>query len=67
MNRCDQNAAKDVDPFLYYPGPDFSIVQRLEINDFNLTVVFQSFDGSAIPDSCQNNVLPWELLLAKNY
>lgn len=40
--------------------------QKLEIENFDLTMVFQSFDGSKIPDSYHYNELPWELALMKN-
>ena len=40
--------------------------QKLEIENFDLTMVFQSFDGSEIPDSYHYNELPWELALMKN-
>lgn len=41
--------------------------QRLEIEDFKMTMVFQSFDGSNVPDNYTYNALPWELLVMKNF
>jgi len=41
--------------------------QYLEIDDYNLTLLFQSFDGSSVPDSYHYNELPWELVLTKNF
>ncbi|MEN8155610.1 MAG: non-reducing end alpha-L-arabinofuranosidase family hydrolase [Bacteroidota bacterium] len=41
--------------------------QKLEIDDYNLSLLFQSFDGTKIPDSYHYNELPWELILMKNY
>lgn len=41
--------------------------QRLEIADYNLTMVFQTFDGSTVPDLYNYNALPWELVLMKNH
>ena len=39
--------------------------QKLEIEDYNLTMLFQTFDGSGIPDTYNYNELPWELVLMK--
>ena len=41
--------------------------QKLEIEDYKLTMLFQSFDGSVIPHCYNYNELPWELALMKNY
>jgi len=41
--------------------------QKLEIEDYKLTMLFQTFDGSIISDSYSYNELPWELVLMKNY
>jgi len=41
--------------------------QRLEIDDFRLTMVFQSFNGSEVPDDYDYHALPWELVVMKNY
>lgn len=41
--------------------------QKLEIEDFNLKLLYQSFDSSNIPDKHDYNELPWELALMKNY
>lgn len=41
--------------------------QKLEIEDYKLRMLFQTFDGSIIPDSYNYNELPWELALMKNY
>jgi endo-1,4-beta-xylanase len=40
--------------------------QELVIADYNLSMIFQTFDGSAVPDSYNYNDLPWELILMKN-
>jgi len=41
--------------------------QKLEIDDYHLSLLFQSFDGTMVPDSYHYNELPWNLLLMKNY
>ncbi|HDS07373.1 MAG TPA: hypothetical protein ENO05_07070 [Bacteroides sp.] len=41
--------------------------QRLEIDDFRLTMVFQSFNGSTVTGNDHYNALPWELAVMKNY
>ena len=41
--------------------------QRLEIEDFDIQMVFQSFDGSHIPNGYDYNELPWELAVMRNY
>jgi len=41
--------------------------QRLEIEDFNIQMVFQSFDGSHVPNGYDYNELPWELAVMRNY
>lgn len=41
--------------------------QRLEIDSYNMQMIFQSFDGSQIPDDFHYNELPWELYMMKNY
>jgi len=41
--------------------------QKLEIEDYNIQIMFQSFDGTKIPDGYNYNELPWELLLIRNY
>ncbi len=41
--------------------------QKLEIEDYNFTMLFQTFDGSIFPDTYNYNELPWELLLMKNF
>lgn len=40
--------------------------QKLEIEDFNLHILFQSFDGSNTPDGYNYNELPWELAVMRN-
>ena len=40
--------------------------QRLEIDDYRMTVLLQGFDGSRVPDSYDRNELPWELALMRN-
>lgn len=41
--------------------------QRLEIKDFNIRMIFQSFDGSRIPENYIYDDLPWELAVMQNY
>jgi len=41
--------------------------QRLEIDDYKLSMVFQAFDASGIPDTFDYDLLPWSLWLARNY
>lgn len=41
--------------------------QKLEIEDYNLRMLFQTFDSSNTPDSYNYNELPWELVLSQNY
>jgi len=41
--------------------------QKLEIDDFNIEMLFQSFDGSETPDNYQYSGLPWEFVLGVNY
>ncbi len=41
--------------------------QKLEIENFNLRILFQSFDGSKTPDGYDYNELPWELAVMRNY
>ena len=41
--------------------------QKLEIEDYNIQIMFQSFDGSSTPDGYNYNELPWELAVIKNF
>ncbi len=41
--------------------------QKLEIEDFKLCLMYQSFDGTEIPDTYHYNELPWALFIMKNY
>lgn len=41
--------------------------QKLEIESFNIDMLFQSFDGSNTPDTYNYNELPWELAVMRNY
>ncbi|NOR75737.1 MAG: hypothetical protein GQ525_11325 [Draconibacterium sp.] len=41
--------------------------QKLEIEDYNFTMLFQTFDGSRFTDTYKYDELPWELILMKNY
>jgi len=41
--------------------------QKLEITDFNITMLMQSFDGSAFSDNYYYSELPWELAIVTNY
>jgi endo-1,4-beta-xylanase len=41
--------------------------QKLEIESFNIQMLFQSFDASATPDDYNYNELPWELSVMRNY
>lgn len=41
--------------------------QKLEIDDLNIEILFQSFDGSDTPDDYNYNELPWELAVMRNY
>lgn len=41
--------------------------QRLAIDDYKLTMIFQGFDGTAVPDNYLYNALPWELVVMSNH
>ena len=41
--------------------------QKLEIEDYKMTMLFQTFDGSRFPDTYNYDELPWKLILMKNY
>lgn len=41
--------------------------QRLEIEDFNLQLLFQAFDAENIGDDYDYDELPWELAVMRNY
>jgi len=41
--------------------------QRLEIEDYNLQLLFQAFDAENIGDGYDYDELPWELAIMKNY
>ena len=41
--------------------------QKLEIEDFNLTLLFQAFDAEPIGADYNYDNLPWELAIMKNY
>lgn len=41
--------------------------QKLEIEDYKLRLLFQSFDGTLLPDTYNYNELPWKLMLMENY
>jgi hypothetical protein len=41
--------------------------QKLEIKDYKLAMIFQSIDGSDIPDNYNYNELPLELVMMHNY
>ena len=41
--------------------------QKLEIEDYNFTMLFQTFDGSHFTDTYKYDELPWKLILMKNY
>jgi endo-1,4-beta-xylanase len=41
--------------------------QNLEIEDYNLQLLFQAFDAENIGDDYDYNELPWELMLMRNY
>ena len=41
--------------------------QKLEIENFNIDMIFQSFNGAAWPDNYHYNELPWELAIMRNY
>lgn len=41
--------------------------QKLEIEDFKLKLLYQSFDGSKFSDKYDYNELPYKILLMKNY
>jgi len=41
--------------------------QKLEIEDYNLQLLFQAFDANGIGSDYDYNELPWELMLMKNY
>lgn len=40
--------------------------QRLEVENYNFTFLFQGFDGTKFPDSYDYQELPWELALMRN-
>lgn len=41
--------------------------QKLEIEDYNLQLLFQAFDADTIGSDYDYNYLPWKLMLMKNY
>jgi len=41
--------------------------QKMEIDDYNLQLLFQAFDASNTPDDYDYNELPWELAIMKNH
>jgi hypothetical protein len=41
--------------------------QKLEIENYKLQMIFQSFDGSKTPDNYNYNDLPWELAVMRNF
>ena len=41
--------------------------QRLEIENYNIQMLFQSFDGSTMPEDYNYDELPWELAVMKNF
>jgi endo-1,4-beta-xylanase len=41
--------------------------QRLEIESFKMKMLFQTFDGSVVPDNYNYNALPWRLMLMNNF
>ncbi len=41
--------------------------QKLEIEDYNLQLLFQAFDADTIGSDYDYNYLPWKLILMKNY
>ncbi len=41
--------------------------QKLEIEDYNLQLLFQAFDAESIDSNYDYNYLPWQLMLMKNY
>lgn len=41
--------------------------QKLEIEDYNLQLLFQAFDAENIDSDYDYNELPWELMLMKNF
>ena len=41
--------------------------ERLEIEDFNLQLLFQAFDADGIGSDFKYDFLPWELAIMKNY
>jgi hypothetical protein len=41
--------------------------QKLEIEDYNLQLLFQAFDADTIESDYDYNYLPWQLMLMKNY
>jgi len=41
--------------------------QMLEINDLHLRMIFQTLNGTEIPDTFQYAALPWQLMLMQNF
>lgn len=41
--------------------------QRLEIEDYNLDLLFQAFDADTIGDDFNYDLLPWKLMIMRNY
>ena len=41
--------------------------QRLEINSFDMEILFQAFDPSDVPDDYDYDLLPWELAVMTNH
>jgi len=63
---------EDGSKFAYGQVSHFELIrlgynQRLEIEDFNLRLLFQAFDASEIGDDYDYKLLPWELAVMKNY
>ncbi len=48
-------------------GDNVGFDERLEVNDYQLEVMFQAFDAADTPDTYDYDNLPWELLIMRNY
>lgn len=63
---------EDGSPSAYDQVSHFELIrsginQKLEVDNYNLDLLFQAFDAEEINDDYDYNDLPWELALMKNY
>ena len=46
---------------------ELDFIYRLEIDNYDLDLLFQAFDASGIGPDYDYNDLPWELAVMRNY